>query len=216
VKITAAAVAVREQGLHLGEGQTPLLQAKVLGREVWFKCEYLNPTGSFKDRGSATLAAFLQRRGVTAAVEDSSGNAVLRSQPTRRGPAWHRGLFRRCVGPKRQQIQLYGARLTGGGAAIQCSGRRSDRAAEAAGSTRVMRLRHLTSRLRHLRGAGGTTGQAPAAIILPDGQGGLLLGMARVRAGEGRQNHRGCPPCSECKRRPVHHWWHCLRWECRA
>lgn len=59
----------------IGEGNTPLLWDDVLGRKVAFKCEYANPSGSFKDRGTATLVAFLKARGVTEAVEDSSGNA---------------------------------------------------------------------------------------------------------------------------------------------
>ncbi len=61
--------------VSLGEGGTPLLWAEVYGRKVAFKCEYLNPSGSFKDRGSAVIAAWLKSRGITKAVEDSSGNA---------------------------------------------------------------------------------------------------------------------------------------------
>ena len=50
--------------LSLGEGDTPLIWAQAFGRQVAFKCEFLNPTGSFKDRGSATLVGFrpLSRR----------------------------------------------------------------------------------------------------------------------------------------------------------
>ncbi len=59
----------------LGEGNTPLVWAEAFGRQVAFKLEYLNPTGSFKDRGSAPMVSFLAARGVSTAVEDSSGNA---------------------------------------------------------------------------------------------------------------------------------------------
>src|SRR5512142_882649 len=41
--------------LSIGEGNTPLLSARLLDREVFLKCEFANPTGSFKDRGSATM-----------------------------------------------------------------------------------------------------------------------------------------------------------------
>jgi threonine synthase len=61
--------------VSLGEGNTPLVWADAFGREVAFKCEFLNPTGSFKDRGSALIIAMLKARGVSEAVEDSSGNA---------------------------------------------------------------------------------------------------------------------------------------------
>ncbi len=53
---------VREP-LALGEGGTPLIRSKNLERELglgfrlWFKCEFLNPTGSFKDRGSSIEVA---------------------------------------------------------------------------------------------------------------------------------------------------------------
>ncbi|MDP2994588.1 MAG: hypothetical protein Q8N46_05645, partial [Anaerolineales bacterium] len=46
--------------VSLGEGSTPLLWAEVFGRKVAFKCEFLNPSGSFKDRGSAVITAWLQ------------------------------------------------------------------------------------------------------------------------------------------------------------
>src|SRR3990170_1476527 len=59
----------------LGEGNTPLVWGKVNEYHIAFKLESQNPTGSFKDRGSALLVSFLLSRGVEAAVEDSSGNA---------------------------------------------------------------------------------------------------------------------------------------------
>ena len=59
----------------LGEGGTPLLQDKIDNRPVYLKLEYANPTGSYKDRGSSVLVSHLVSRGVTQAVEDSSGNA---------------------------------------------------------------------------------------------------------------------------------------------
>src|SRR3970040_2313236 len=61
--------------VSLGEGNTPLVWDEMSGQDVAFKLEYLNPTGSFKDRGSAVLVSFLKSRGVESAVEDSSGNA---------------------------------------------------------------------------------------------------------------------------------------------
>jgi len=37
----------------MGEGHTPILNMSKLNKDVFFKCEYVNPTGSFKDRASA-------------------------------------------------------------------------------------------------------------------------------------------------------------------
>ncbi len=67
----------------LGEGWTPLVKSK---ENLHLKLENLNPTGSFKDRGSTTLISALHRlikekNGHIS--EDSSGNAgaLLKSQP---------------------------------------------------------------------------------------------------------------------------------------
>ncbi|MGZ4333513.1 MAG: pyridoxal-phosphate dependent enzyme, partial [Gaiellaceae bacterium] len=47
----------RSSWLTLGEGDTPLVRAPrlsaELGVDLLLKCEFLNPTGSFKDRGMA-------------------------------------------------------------------------------------------------------------------------------------------------------------------
>jgi len=63
------------QMVSLGEGNTPLIESRIGGCEVAWKLEYLNPTGSYKDRGSAVLLSFIKDRGASLAVEDSSGNA---------------------------------------------------------------------------------------------------------------------------------------------
>lgn len=61
------------QPISLGEGMTPLLPTPD-GRS-WLKLEFLNPTGSFKDRGAALLVTGLRAWGVQEVAEDSSGNA---------------------------------------------------------------------------------------------------------------------------------------------
>ena len=60
---------------YFGEGLTPLVPSVRVGAPFQFKLEYLMPSGSFKDRGSAVLANALRLRGVHEVVEDSSGNA---------------------------------------------------------------------------------------------------------------------------------------------
>lgn len=57
----------------LGEGWTPLVDAP--DREASYKCEWLFPTGSFKDRGAAATLSQAVEMGVSRVVEDSSGNA---------------------------------------------------------------------------------------------------------------------------------------------
>ena len=60
--------------ISLGEGCTPLVQQSWGDLRPHFKLEWFNPTGSFKDRGSAVMLSFLRQIGVDAILEDSSGN----------------------------------------------------------------------------------------------------------------------------------------------
>jgi threonine synthase len=60
--------------ITLGEGTTPLLCRTIHGEKVHLKCEWLMPTGSFKDRGASVMLSLLRAQGVTAVLEDSSGN----------------------------------------------------------------------------------------------------------------------------------------------
>ncbi len=56
----------------LGARRTPLL---AMGGSTYVKCDYIMPSGSFKDRGAQVLAALALRLGATSVVVDSSGNA---------------------------------------------------------------------------------------------------------------------------------------------
>ncbi len=72
----AAALPVGRPACTLGESVTPLLAGTLDGHPVWFKLDFLLPTGSFKDRGAAVLVAALAAAGVQRIVVDSSGNAA--------------------------------------------------------------------------------------------------------------------------------------------
>lgn len=70
-----------ERPVSLGEGMTPLVAAEIDGAEVLLKCDHLNPTGSFKDRGvTLMISAVVQERAASGqrdgrrVLEDSSGN----------------------------------------------------------------------------------------------------------------------------------------------
>ena len=61
--------------ITLGEGLTPLIeQPWADGSQPYFKLDFLNPTGSFKDRGTSVMLSYLRAYGVRSVVEDSSGN----------------------------------------------------------------------------------------------------------------------------------------------
>jgi len=70
----------RATWLSLGEGGTPLVRAprlsEELGIDLRLKCEHLNPTGSFKDRGMAVAVERAAARGVRTVVCASTGNTA--------------------------------------------------------------------------------------------------------------------------------------------
>jgi threonine synthase len=63
------------QRVTLGEVWTPLIELPAF--EATFKCEFRHPTGSFKDRGAATVVSEALAVGADRVLEDSSGNAGL-------------------------------------------------------------------------------------------------------------------------------------------
>jgi len=65
---------VCDEPISLGEGCTPLVRRRFAGASVHFKCEWYNPTCSFKDRGTSVMLSLLRQQGVSAVLEDSSGN----------------------------------------------------------------------------------------------------------------------------------------------
>ncbi len=174
---------LQKDSVSLGEGNTPLLSAKVFGREVHFKYEYLNPTGSFKDRGTATLVSFLHSRNVKVAIEDSSGNAgaSFAAYAARAGIKARVYVPDSASGPKRKQIEAYGAEL------IPVPGPRSN-ASEAVIQAAQSGIVYASHAYLPFNLPGYATcayeiyeklGREPGAVIVPAGQGGFLLGIAR-------------------------------------
>ncbi|MBU6500067.1 MAG: pyridoxal-phosphate dependent enzyme, partial [Rhodospirillales bacterium] len=60
--------------ITMGEGCTPLVARRLHGADVLLKCEWFMPTASFKDRGASVMLSLLRQQGVSAVLEDSSGN----------------------------------------------------------------------------------------------------------------------------------------------
>ena len=61
--------------ISMGNVCTPLLPPQIHDRHVNFKLEYISPTGSFKDRGTAVMINILAHQGARHVIDDSSGNA---------------------------------------------------------------------------------------------------------------------------------------------
>ena len=67
--------------ISLGEGYTPLVHARNLGRMIgcpllFLKVEGMNPTGSFKDRGMVVAVAKAMEEGARAIICASTGNTA--------------------------------------------------------------------------------------------------------------------------------------------
>lgn len=164
----------------LGEGRTPLVLEKLDRGEVYFKCENLNPTGSFKDRGTVVLISAMVAAGIKEAVEDSSGNAgaSFSAYAARAGIRARVFVPDYASGPKRAQIEAYGAEL------VPVPGPRSKateavlRAAdEGAYYASHAHLPHLAAGFATMAfEIVETLGRAPGTLVTPVGQGTLLLG----------------------------------------
>ncbi len=108
-----AAMLPVEQRVSLGEGMTPLVQTTLGETQVWAKLEYLNPTGSFKDRGECVLINYLLGQGVTEVIEDSSGNAGASLAAYAAAAGIKARIFAPASAPegKKRHIAAYGATL---------------------------------------------------------------------------------------------------------
>lgn len=171
------------EAVSLGEGSTPLVSYDLLGMKVFFKCEYLNPTGSFKDRGSSVLVSALASAGIKYAVDDSSGNAGASFAGYAARGDLKAGIYVPAYtsGPKRSQIEAYGAEI------FSIPGPRS--AASQAVLEAVGKGITYASHAHLPHGIAGMAtaafeiaeqlGGAPGSVITPVGQGTLLLGLGR-------------------------------------
>ena len=97
----------------LGEGWTPLVAMDWDGLPIHLKCEPLNPTGSFKDRGTTVLATALAAASPEQMVEESSGNAgaSLAAYAARAGLEATVYVPAHASPVKQAQIAVYGANL---------------------------------------------------------------------------------------------------------
>ena len=167
--------------ITLGEGNTPLLQGIFNNHAIYFKLEGQNPTGSYKDRGSAVLVSFLKARGVESCVEDSSGNAgaSLAAYCARAGIDLKVFIPESASGPKSWQIEMYGATV------VRIPGPRAN--AANAVLEEVQKGQVYASHAYMPFGLAGiatmayevveSLGKEPGTVIAPVGHGGLLYGI---------------------------------------
>jgi threonine synthase len=169
------------RAVTLGEGCTPLVPGELAGRPVYFKLDYLCPTGSFKDRGSAVMISRLLEWGIHHIVEDSSGNAgaAVAAYAAAAGIRADIYIPGRCSMGKAAQIALYGAHV------VKIDGTREDTTAAALEAARhsfyashnwspyfVAGLKTVAFEI-----AGQLGWKTPDWVFAPVGGGSLILGL---------------------------------------
>lgn len=181
---------VLEEGnvVSLGEGGTPLLHAKNLGRKLglknlYIKDEGLNPTGSFKARGLSAAVSKAKEVGQTRLTMPTAGNAggALAAYAARGGLEAHVFMPKDAPEANKTECQVLGSNLTLVDGLIGDAGRLSQEKAQKEGLFDISTLREpyraegkKTMALELAMDLGWRT---PDAIIYPTGGGTGIVGM---------------------------------------
>jgi threonine synthase len=170
-----------ELPVSLGAGWTPLLSSEWEGNDAFFKLEYFSPTGSFKDRGTEVEMNYLKAVGVEQVVEDSSGNAgaAMAAYAARMGIRADIFAPDSASPAKLSQIQVYGAelhkipgpRIEATRAVLKAVDGGAVYASHAYNPVYLLGQQSVAWEIWEQTG-----GKLPDAVIIPVGQGGLLMG----------------------------------------
>ena len=174
--------------VSLGEGFTPLLDARRLAKEfnlkrLWIKDEAQNPTGSFKDRGIALAVSLAKELGIGRVAIPSAGNAgaSLAAYAARAGIEAHVFMPKDAPPANITEAEQYGARLTLVDGLISDCGRLIAERKEAEGWFDVATLKEPYrlegKKTMGLEIAEQLEWELPDVIIYPTGGGTGLIGM---------------------------------------
>lgn len=168
------------QAVTFYEGMTPLTVFPVDDRVVYLKHDHLFQTGSYKDRGASVLVSHIQRLGIRKVVEDSSGNAgcAIAAYCAKANIACEIFVPEKTAPAKLSQLKLYGAFIR------KISGSREETASAAQIAAEDT---YYASHCWNPYFFHGTKtfayeiweqldGRAPDVLVLPVGNGTLLLG----------------------------------------
>ncbi|MEK5310073.1 MULTISPECIES: threonine synthase [unclassified Bacillus (in: firmicutes)] len=169
------------ESVTMGEGQTPLILLDPNEPNTYVKVDYMMPTLSFKDRGAAVLMTKAKELGVSKVIADSSGNAgtAIAAYAARCEIACDIYLSDETSPKKVAQIKAHGATIK------EIRGTREDIAAAAQKAVDDENV-FYASHVYHPYFFEGTKtyayeiyeqiNGAPDAVIIPVGNGTLLLG----------------------------------------
>lgn len=165
----------------MGEGQTPLIVLDESRHGTYAKVDYMMPTLSFKDRGAAVLMAKAKSLGAGKVIADSSGNAgtAIAAYAARCNIACDIYLSDVTSPKKMAQVKAHGAEIR------QIDGTREDIAAAAQRAVSEEAVFYASHVYNPYFYEGTKTyafeifeelGSAPDTLIVPVGNGTLLLG----------------------------------------
>jgi threonine synthase len=102
-----------EKWLGLGEPCTPIEQGVFYGQSIQLKLDFLMPSGSYKDRGTAALMQHVQTVQPKLLLQDSSGNAGISvaAYSARLGIPCRIFVPADLAASKRKQLESYGAEI---------------------------------------------------------------------------------------------------------
>ncbi len=179
-----ALLPIAERQVTLGEGMTPLTQHTINGMHFYAKLDYLNPTGSYKDRGVAVMMNHLQAQGVNRVVEDSSGNAGSSVAAYAGAAGLQAWIYVPAAAPESKKRQIgMSAKVVEVSATRQAVTDACIADVETGGSVYASHAWSPFFVAGQMTAAWEIWEQmrwrAPDAILCPVGQGGFLLGFAR-------------------------------------
>lgn len=175
--------AVGGAAVTMGEGGTPLVPLDGPPGGPFLKVDFATPTLSFKDRGAAVLVAAAVEAGVTRAVVDSSGNAgtALAAYCARAGIACDVFAPATTSPAKLAQATAHGATVhpvAGTREDVAAAAQAHVAATGAAYASHVYDPRFLHGTKTFAYEVWDALGAVPEVVVLPAGNGTLLLGAA--------------------------------------
>ena len=167
----------------MGEGATPVCRLAYRGVDIDAKLDHLMPTGSYKDRGATVLISHARSLGVDELVEDSSGNAgcAIAAYASRAGIRCRIYVPSDTAAAKVSQIEAYGADMV----LVEGGRQRTAEAARSAADSSYYASHvynpYFNEGIKTLAYelAEDLPGDALQSIVIPVGNGSLLLGLIR-------------------------------------
>ncbi len=202
--------------ITLGEGNTPLVRSKRIGpaaglRNLHFKLETANPTGSYKDRFAAAAIAAMLEQGQSHCVATSSGNtgSALAAYCAAADIKCEIAIVESAPVGKLSQMMIYGAdiyKIRGFGLdtaiTLECFTCIKDRAARPGAALQISAFAYSPVGMAGVQTISYELAQQVSAsldhVFVPAGGGGLTLAVARGFEGLVADRRLPRSPCIEC------------------